>query len=137
MSSKSKLTPKARGFDTSLLYFHSENNYYNQKRAEGCNDVPAVDLYEDDGPAVDLNGTAYEERIFGARAVRLIREHAANTTTGSSMQPFFLYYAFHTSCVGWVGGMSPFTGDGLEPDKDFFARFPQVIIHMSFTKLRI
>lgn len=45
MASKSKQTPQARGFDTSLAYFHSENNYYNQRRAEGCGGHAAVDLY--------------------------------------------------------------------------------------------
>ena len=50
MASKSKQTPHARGFDTSLAYFHSMNNYYNQHRAEGCDGTVAVDLYEDEAP---------------------------------------------------------------------------------------
>ena len=128
MASASMQTPRARGFDTSLAYFHSTNNYYDQTNDgvhhSGCGAVPgAVDLYDTDGPAYGLNGSAYEERIFGARAVRLIREHAASHREdtdherdgGDPVPPFFLYYAFHTSCV------SP--GDKLQPDAEFYARF--------------
>eukprot|EP00937_MAST-01D_sp_MAST-1D-sp2_P002290 g2290.t1 len=131
MASASAQTPKARGFDTSLAYFHSTNSYYDETNAgthhSGCGAVPgAVDLFEDNGPARELNSSAYEERIFGARAVRLIHGHAARHGRGgggggasaAAMAPFFLYYAFHTSCV------SP--GDKLQPDPQFLARFPQI-----------
>ena len=127
MASKSTQTPQARGFDSSLGYFHATNSYFDETNAgtshANCGAVPgAVDLYEDDGPAKELNGSAYEERIFGARAVRLIREHGAAANTGGGGggdgTPFFLYYAFHTNCV------SP--SDGLQPDPEFYARFAAI-----------
>jgi arylsulfatase I/J len=75
MASKTTQIPIARGFDTSLGYFHSTNNYYNShagathQAISVCGHSPAVDLYLNDGPATTLNGSSYEERIFGARAV--------------------------------------------------------------------
>lgn len=49
---------------------------------------------------------------------------SVGTATATVMQPFFLYYAFHTSCVGF--GAAPLTGDGLQPDPEFFARFSHI-----------
>ena len=120
MASASSQTPKARGFDSSLGYFHATNSYYDETNPglahANCGAVPgAADLYEDDGPAASLNGTGYEERVFGARAVRLVREHAA---AAAADMPFFLYYAFHTNCV------SPH--DELQPDPEFYARFAAI-----------
>ena len=69
--------------------------------------------------------------MFGERAVQLIHNHSASTQGGkgtgtgvSTPRPFFLYYAFHTSCVGFVGARtkhkdSPITGDGLQPDPEY------------------
>jgi hypothetical protein len=34
------------------------------------------------------------------------------------------YYAFHTSCVGF--GRAPLTGDKLQPDPEFYARFAHI-----------
>ena len=39
-------TPVGRGFVSSLGYFHSENDYFTQQRAEGCGGEPFVDLWE-------------------------------------------------------------------------------------------
>ena len=98
MASRSQNPPEARGFDTSFGYFHSTNSYYSSLRAEGCVDStgtphPATDLWDTGAPS-DLNGSAYEERLFAQRAVELIQAHDVR-------RPFFLYYAFHTS---WCGG---------------------------------
>jgi arylsulfatase A-like enzyme len=127
MASRSTMTPRARGFDTSLGYFHSTNSYYDSRRAEGCAGEEAVDLWQDDGPASHLNGTAYEERIFGTRAVQLIRAHGRTHPE----RPFFMYYAFHTSCVGWNASAAadPQNPDGpevLQPDAEFYARFAHI-----------
>ena len=113
MSSRSMSTPLARDFDTSIGYFHSTNNYYDSTRAEGCNNSAAVDLWDGAGPAL-LNGTAYEERIFGKRAVDIIANHDTST-------PLFMYYAFHTSCVGWAS-----SGDVLQPDKVYYEKFAHI-----------
>jgi hypothetical protein len=54
-------------------YFHSTNNYYSAAAVSAhqavsvCGTTAAVDLYLNDGPATMLNGSAYEERLFGAR----------------------------------------------------------------------
>ena len=69
-------TPVGRGFVSSLGYFHSTNNYYSGRRAEGCADasgvqLPATDLWDTGAPS-PLNGTAYEETLFARRAVELI-----------------------------------------------------------------
>jgi arylsulfatase B len=90
-------TPRGRGFRTSLGYFHSFNDYFTQQRAEGCDGVPYVDLWDTDHPAVHLNASGpeggYEEAIFTTRALSIIQEHPADA-------PLYLYYALHTSCVG-------------------------------------
>lgn len=101
MASASTQIPTARGFDTSLGYFHSENDYYDMTRSQGCSSRPAVDLWDTGAPAWGLNGSLYEERLFGNRAVDLIRNHDPEAT------PLFLYYAFHTSCVGTHGKLQP------------------------------
>jgi len=117
MASQSQNIPKARGFDSSLGYFHSTNNYYDSRRAEGCNNEPAVDLWDTDKPAAGLNGTAYEEILFGRRAVDIILQHKPGT-------PLFLYYAFHTSCVGWdAKGTAGGEPDSLQPEAEYYARF--------------
>ena len=97
-------TPGGRGFTSSLGYFHSENDYFTQRRAEGCSGKSYVDLWDGDHPARDLNATGpdggYEERIFTDRALRTIAAHPLP-------RPFFLYYALHTSCVGPHGLQAP------------------------------
>ena len=50
-------TPHGRGFATSLNYFHSFNDYFDQQRFDGCGNVPHVDLWDTDHPAADLNAT--------------------------------------------------------------------------------
>ena len=51
-----------------------------------------TDLWEageaGEGPAVGLNGTAFEESLFASRAVGIIESHDPST-------PLFLYYAMH------------------------------------------
>ena len=87
-------TPRGRGFRSGLGYFHSTNSYYDQTRAEGCGGREFVDLWDTGGPARRLNATGYEETIFADRAVSVIEAHDPST-------PLFLYYALHTSCVGY------------------------------------
>jgi hypothetical protein len=125
MASLSKQTPQARGFETTLNYFDSGNNYYDSTTEQDCTDpttkkeVTGIDLWNTTGPAVGLAGT-YEEKLFGDRAVELIQAHDVST-------PFFLYYAFHTSCTGYNA-----TGEGgwfdkyssLQPVAEYYNRFP-------------
>ena len=125
MASLSTQTPQARGFDTTLNYFDSGNNYYDSTTVQDCLDpatqeeVTGVDLWDTPGPARHLNGT-YEELLFGERAVQTIRAHPVGT-------PMFLYYAFHTSCTGYNASGQGGRFDrwsSLQPLKSYYDRFP-------------
>ena len=83
-------TPKGRGFDSSLGYFHHANDYYTELE-NTCNGTAIVDLWETDGPAALLNGTGpdkYEEGLFKERVLNIISKHDRSN-------PLFLYYAPH------------------------------------------
>lgn len=80
-------TPEGRGFDSSLIYFSSSNDYYTQQQGD-CNGKGIVDLWDSGTPARQLNGTGYEESIFRDRILRIITNHSPST-------PLFLYYAPH------------------------------------------
>ena len=122
MASASTQPPLARGFDTSLGYFHSTNNYYDQRRAEGCGDAAYVDLWDGDGPSA-LNGSAYEELVFRDRVVDVVRAHDASA-------PLFVYYALHTSCVGFdPEGTAGGERDSLQPEATYYARFAAIDDH--------
>jgi len=99
-----KHTPRGRGYSTSLGYFEHKNDYWTQKcyqskccrdygllegRTEGpYYDLNITDLWRDDGPASDLNGTDYEEFIFLRRIEELLDAH-------NQEEPLFLFYAPH------------------------------------------
>jgi arylsulfatase A-like enzyme len=95
---KRETTPVGRNFSTSLGYFHSTNDYFNERRAQGCGGRTNgyVDLWDTDRPAGTLNGTGpeggWEEGLFAQRAVHTIAAH-------DPRDPLFLYYAMHSSCV--------------------------------------
>ena len=80
-------TPEGRGFDSSLIYFSSSNDYYTQHSGE-CSGKDVVDLWDSGSPAQNLNGTAYEEQIFKDRILSIVNNHTTST-------PLFLYYAPH------------------------------------------
>ena len=83
-------TPKGRGFNTSLGYFHHANDYFNETEGE-CSGTPIVDLWNTDKPAMGMNGTGpdnYEEGLFKERVLEVINNHDPST-------PLFLYYAPH------------------------------------------
>ena len=83
-------TPKGRGFDSSLGYFHHANDYFNETEGS-CNKTPIVDLWDTDKPASDLNGTGadnYEEALFKDRLLKVVTNH-------NPSMPLFLYYAPH------------------------------------------
>jgi len=82
--------PKGRGFESSLCYFHHDNDFYNET-ASKCNNVHIVDLWGTDKPATGLNGTGpdnYEEGLFKERLLEITNDHDPST-------PLFLYYATH------------------------------------------
>ena len=80
-------TPEGRGFDSSLIYFSSSNDYYTQQVGE-CDGTPIVDLWDSGKPARELNGTGYEEDIFKERILKIVEDHPTSS-------PLFLYYAPH------------------------------------------
>ena len=83
--------PKGRGFDSSLCYFHHDNDFYNETVGKCNKDVQIVDLWGTDKPATGLNGTGpnnYEEGLFKEQLLNIINEHDPTT-------PLFLYYATH------------------------------------------
>ncbi|XP_065826529.1 arylsulfatase J-like [Oscarella lobularis] len=84
--------PLGRGFDTSFGYFHHANDFYTQQegRCKDKNDVAPVDLWATDKPAHGLNGTDYEEHMFGEHVLQVLKEHDPSV-------PLFLYYAPHVA----------------------------------------
>ena len=83
--------PRGRGFDSSLCYFHHDNDFFNETAGKCKGNVSIVDLWGTDKPAWGLNGTGpdnYEEGLFKEQLLDIINNHDAAT-------PLFLYYATH------------------------------------------
>ena len=82
--------PTGRGFDSSLCYFHHDNDFFNETAGK-CGKHSIVDLWGTKTPAVGLNGTGpdnYEEGLFKEQLVNIVTNHNVS-------QPLFLYYATH------------------------------------------
>ena len=82
--------PIGRGFDSSLCYFHHDNDFFNETAGK-CEEHGIVDLWGTKTPAIGLNGTGpdnYEEGLFKEQLVNIVTNHNAS-------QPLFLYYATH------------------------------------------
>ena len=82
--------PIRRGFDSSLCYFHHDNDFFNETLGK-CGEHSIVDLWGTKTPAFGLNGTGpdnYEEGLFKEQLVNIVMDH-------NSSQPLFLYYATH------------------------------------------
>jgi len=66
-----------------------------------------------------MHRTGYEESLFNARALSIIRQHPVS-------RPLYLYYALHTSCVGVkrpgdTGGV-PGKPEALQAPAQFYDR---------------
>jgi len=125
MANKAHL-PMNRGFNTSLHYFDSGNNYYDQTaQVTGCyyyydyysaEAWPVrTDLWDTDKPARHLNGTNYEELLFAERALDIIDNHPLPA-------PLFLYYAIHSSCTG----QTPEVDEQLQPLPRMYEKFSHI-----------
>ena len=75
-------TPHGRGYDTSLNYFGHGNWMWTEAEWGGSQNskgaIPApglVDFYDTTHPADTLNGTGYEEDLFRARMLKILRAH--------------------------------------------------------------
>ena len=92
-------SPHGRGYDTSLLYFHHANDYWDSTDGGYCNKSAIVDLFATTGPSMLNNsflcsqsnqaaGCKYEDEIFAEEVLLRINEHDPSV-------PFFLFWAPH------------------------------------------
>jgi len=93
-------TPKGRGYDTSLIYFHHANDYWTSIDGTACNKQSIVDLWATSAPAATLNNSwdcsqnnqmakcKYEDEIFVEEVLAQIAAHDVS-------KPFFLFWAPH------------------------------------------
>ena len=91
-------TPKGRGYDNSLFYFHHSNDYWNYSQGD-CDGRPMVDLYTNDAPANGMNnskcsqqqqeGCVYEDTLFADRVVSSIDNWQPEDP------PMFIFWAPH------------------------------------------
>ena len=101
-------TPKGRGYDNSLVYFHHANGYWSMDAGKCLTGLYQnetkewiYDLWADDGPAsdytvnsegcsdTDQDGCVYEDDLFTDKILASIDEHDVDT-------PFFLVWAPHS-----------------------------------------
>jgi len=90
-------TPEGRGFDSSLIYYEHKVDYWDESLAQSscANYGPTIiDFWGHNsttpqGPARDLNGTAYVEYIFRDRVLDIIANH------DPSVGPLYLQYDPH------------------------------------------
>jgi len=92
-------TPKGRGFDTSLHYFHHANDYWSERNG-ACQGTPVVDLWNTDNPASKLNNSfectqknqapecIYEDGLFTQHVLDIINAHNPDL-------PLYIYWAPH------------------------------------------
>eukprot|EP01084_Bolivina_argentea_P003680 6923_1 len=87
-------TPKGRGYDKSLIYFEATVNYFTQV-SDQCNtqNISAVDLWSNGGPAYKLNNTDYVDLIFAKHIYDILDNYTLNYNDNSA--PLFLVYTPH------------------------------------------
>lgn len=105
-------TPSGRGFDESLLYFAGSEDHWSQRSCHSAECLVPVtaetpfDLWQNNGPAVGLQGTRHNDFLFNDAAVAFVRDHNPSV-------PMLLYVATSSS-------HSP-----LQTPAVFMARYPQ------------
>ena len=92
-------TPKGRGFEQALIYFHHCNSFWTStvsaRTDKLCSaDGAMIDLWTNDGPAPAHQPGVYQEWMFVDKARAIMSEYAANATA-KARGPLFLYYASH------------------------------------------
>lgn len=89
-------TPKGRGFQSSLGYFHETNDYYTKVNGQCLvtnYTVSCVDFWATDGPVGrDDRFQIYEEELFRDNVTSILSKHDVHT-------PLFLFYAPHIAGV--------------------------------------
>jgi arylsulfatase B len=106
-------SPRARGYDTWLGYWHHANDYFTLDQ-DACAGRAVRDLWRQnttfDGPATDLaNGPAcsernqtpgdgsrcvFEDSLLTAEVLRILRAHAT-AAAAAAAPPFFVFWAPH------------------------------------------
>lgn len=97
-------TPIGRNYSDSLCYFFQINDYWTQKpvgsEGSACDShlvhvrpSDVIDLWRNDAPASELNGTAFEEVMLEAHMLQALRYY--NATHRMEGRPMFLHYAPH------------------------------------------
>jgi len=89
---KPDYTPVGRGFNYSYGFLSGGEDHYNQHNFWGCNNAPAIDLYENNAPAYGKNNH-YNGYDFTNKAIEYIKNHKINY----SDNPMFLYFALHNT----------------------------------------
>eukprot|EP01084_Bolivina_argentea_P275443 469748_1 len=85
--------PLGRGYDSYLGYLSHDNDYFTDRIGGGSCHQSLTDLWENDHPAYNLNGTTYEEFMFAEKIYGLI--DASAKLSAESRQPFFIVYTPH------------------------------------------
>ena len=68
-------TPRGRGYQTNLFYFHHDNDYWSMAYDVNCNGTVITDLWHTpthdggEGPAIGLNSTCVAHQPSGPRSV--------------------------------------------------------------------
>eukprot|EP01060_Flectonema_neradi_P009953 TRINITY_DN1710_c0_g1_i5.p1 TRINITY_DN1710_c0_g1~~TRINITY_DN1710_c0_g1_i5.p1 ORF type:complete len:526 (+),score=134.78 TRINITY_DN1710_c0_g1_i5:465-2042(+) len=91
-------TPKGRGYDDSMFYFHHANDYWTYYTNE-CEGRPIVDLYHNEGPGHGLNnskcsqtnqeGCTYEDTLFADQVIKSVGGWKEEDP------PLFIFWAPH------------------------------------------
>jgi arylsulfatase I/J len=92
-------TPRGRGFDTSLHYFHHANDYWTEGAGNCGRGHPVLDLWDTDHPGWNesnpntctqdqQSGCIYEDDLFTKRVLNVIQAHDPTT-------PLYIYWAPH------------------------------------------
>ncbi|KAL3933653.1 MAG: hypothetical protein SGPRY_000195 [Prymnesium sp.] len=98
-------TPHGRGFDTSLNYFGHGNWMWSEREWGGSEDHGSwprprlVDLWDTDAPATASNGTGYEEELFLARMLAILRAHDPSTPLFLNYASRLAHYPLQVACV--------------------------------------
>jgi len=79
--------PIGRGYNSSLHYFGHANDYWTEIANFDCKQN-YVDLWETDKGASTVNGTAYEQDLFGNQIQKVLQNHDPKV-------PLFLVYGAH------------------------------------------
>lgn len=115
---KEHCLPTKRGYETFLGYYTACTSDYWYHGAPGGNLTASkcggIDFH--DSTEVNVQGAvmagpgslnnSYDQVVFTSRAVSLIRAHGANGDAARTIQPFFLFLAYHNvhdTCQGQSG----------------------------------